>query len=201
MNTAPWETYPDLSEDRLKIISEALLNIRHNTYAELVSEHDDNYSRGCTTFGRQRQMLIQLARSGRYSWLTLASPAMDTTVNIGEVPVRFFTDDHANPKKRGFFKRNEVDQLFSPHDMDAVMFRFVVEPAATEEGDDQVFFLGYNVYQEVVVEWRYSPVTAVLHPVDSVLPKAVVQPDAEVGLKRAADDKSEGEDRAASNDG
>lgn len=198
MLSKPWQSYPDLTEERLNIIAEGLLNIRHDTHAELATPLDDNYIRGCATFGRQRQYLIQLAQRGRYDWLTLTSPAMDTTINIGAVPVRFFTDDHDNPKKRGFFRRNEVDQLFASDDQKAVMFRFVVEPAVTDEGEDQVFFLGYNVFQEIVVEWRYNPVPTVLHAVDAGAPQAVVQPDAVVELKPAADAQG---DAAASNDG
>lgn len=199
MPILPWKSRPELTENRLKIIAEGLLNVRHDTYAELATALDDNYSRACTTFGRQRQYLLQLAQSGQYEWLTLASPAMDLTVNIVTTPVRFFTDDHDSPKKRGFFKRNEVDQLFSSSDNEPILFRFVVEPAATDVDEDQVYFLGYNVFQEVVVEWRYRPVTTVLHSVDSSLPKAVVQPDAEVQLKPAVN--AQGGDTAANNDG
>lgn len=115
---------------------------------------------------------------------------MDLTVNIGGIPVRFFTDDHDSPKKQGYFRRNEVDQLFSTDDTQPVLFRFVVEPAATPEDEDRIYFLGHNAYQEVVVEWQYRPSTSVMHPVETVEPPAVVQPDAEVGLKSA--DKEQG---------
>lgn len=199
MLSKPWNSSPDLAEDRLNVIAEGLLNVLHDTHAELATPLDDNYSRGCATFGRQRQYLIQLAQSGRHDWLTLASPAMDTTINIGVIPVRFFTDDHESPKKRGFFRRNEVDQLFASDDKKAVLFRFVVETAVADEADDQVFFLGYNIFQEVVVEWRYNPVPVILHAVDAGEPQAVVQPDAEVKLKPAAD--AQQNNAAASNDG
>lgn len=183
MTILPWQAHNDLTEERLSILAEGLLNVRHDTYAELATRLDDNYSRGCATFGRQRQWLMQQAKSERYDWLTLASPAMDLTVNIGSIPVRFFTDDHDSPKKPGYFKRNDVDQLFSSDDTEPVVFRFVVEPAATSEDEDRVFFVGHNVYQEVVVEWQYRPRTAIILPVESNAPQAVVQSDAEVGLK------------------
>lgn len=191
----PWEARQDLTEARLRVIAEGLLNVRHDTHAELATRLDDNYSRACTTFGRQRQWLLQLAKSGRYSWLTLASPAMDLTVNIGNIPARFFTDDHDSPKKRGYFRRNDVDQLFSTNDTEPVMFRFVVEPAATSDDEDRVFFLGHNAYQEVVVEWQYRPRTAIIRPVESDVPRAVVQSDAEVGLK--LQDEEQGGDAAS----
>lgn len=192
MTMLPWQAHNELTEKRLSIIAEGLLNVRHDTYAELATRLDDNYSRACTTFGRQRQWLLQLAQSGRYDWLTLASPAMDLTVNVSVIPVRFFTDDHDNPKKGGYFKRNEVDQLFSTDDTKPVMFRFVVEPAATADDEDRVFFLGYNAYQEVVVEWQYRPRTAIIHPIESDVPQAVVQSDAEVDLK-SQDKEQDGE--------
>ncbi|MDR1063640.1 MAG: hypothetical protein LBL48_06875 [Azoarcus sp.] len=197
MTMFPWQAHADLTEERLSIIAKGLLNVRHDTYTELATPLDDNYSRACTTFGRQRQWLMQLAQSGRYSWLTLASPAMDLTVSIGSIPLRFFTDDHDSPRKQGYFRRNEVDQLFSVDDTQPVMFRFVIEAAATEEDEDRVFFLGYNAYQEVVVEWQYRPKTAVLHPIEADVPQAVVQSDAKVGLKpqdKEQDDKAVGDD-------
>lgn len=190
----PWQSRPDLTEIRLRIIAEGLLNVRHDTYAELATPLDDNYSRACATFGRQRQYLLQLALSKRYDWLGLASPAMDLTINIGTTPIRFFTDDHANPKKRGYFRRNEVDQLFSTDDNEPVIFRFVVEPALTSEDEDQVFLLGHNAHQELVVEWQYRPVATILHAVDSSEPKTVVQAEAEIGLKSASDHQ---DDKAA----
>lgn len=197
MTMLPWQANPELTEKRLSIIAEGLLNVRYDTHVELSSRLDDNYTRATATFGRQRQWLLQLAQSGRYDWLTLASPAMDVTVNIGMVPVRFFTDDHDSPKKGGYFKRNEVDQLFSTDDTKPVIFRFVVEPAANADDEDRVFFLGYNVYQEVVLQWQYRPRIAVIHPVQSDVPPAVVQSDAEIGLK--SQDKEQGSETASSN--
>ena len=183
MSILPWQAHEDLTEQRLSIIAEGLLNVRHDTYAELATKLDDNYIRGCATFGRQRQWLMQLAKSGQYDWLTLASPTMDLTVNVGSIPVRFFTDEHDSPKKPGYFKRNEVDQLFYTDDTKPVMFRFVVEPAATADAEDRVFFIGHNVYQEVIVEWQYRPRATVIVPVESQAPMPVVQSEVEVDIK------------------
>jgi hypothetical protein len=73
MAIAPWQAHAELTEERLSIIAEGLLNVRHDTYAELSTHLDDNYTRACATFGRQRVWVTQLALSGRYNWLTLAS--------------------------------------------------------------------------------------------------------------------------------
>lgn len=198
MSMLPWMAHADLTERRLNVIAEGLLNVRHDTCAELITELDDNYIRGCATFGRQRQWLMQLAKNGKYDWLTLASPTMDVTVNIGAVPVRFFTDDHDSPKKPGYYRRNMVDQLFETDDTKPVIYRFIVEPAATEDDEDRVFFLGHNAYQEVVVEWQYRPRAAIILPVEPGAPKPVVQPNAEVGLKIQGDNHDA---KAASNNG
>ena len=198
MSMLPWQAHEDLTEQRLSIIAEGLLNVRHDTYAELATKLDDNYIRGCATFGRQRQWLMQLAKSGQYDWLTLASPAMDLTVNIGSIPVRFFTDEHDNPKKPGYFKRNEVDQLFYTDDTKPVMFRFVVEPAATADDEDRVFFIGHNAYQEVIVEWQYRPTATVIVPIEPQAPMPVVQSEVEVDIKAL---NKEQEDKAVKNNG
>ena len=52
---------------------------------------------------------------------------MDITFEIEGIPVRFFADDPENPKKPGFFRRNSVDQLFTPIDSIPTIWRFVVE--------------------------------------------------------------------------
>jgi hypothetical protein len=192
MSLSPWQIYPELTEERLSIISEGLLNVRHDTHSELATRLDDNYSRACATFGRQRQWLMQEAKSGRYKWLALSCPTMDLTVNIGSIPVRFFTDDHDSPRKLGYFRRNDADQLFSSDETQPVMFRFVVEPSLVESEEDRVFFLGYNIFQEVVVEWRYRPKTTTIYPIESDVPPAVVQSDAEVEIK-SPDEKESGD--------
>lgn len=196
MSMLPWQAHEDLTEQRLSIIAEGLLNVRHDTYAELATKLDDNYIRGCATFGRQRQWLMQLAKSGQYDWLTLATPTMDLTVNIGSIPVRFFTDEHDSPKKPGYFKRNEVDQLFYTDDTKPVMFRFVVEPAATADDEDRVFFIGHNAYQELIVEWQYRPRATVIVPIEPQAPMPVVQSDVEVNIKSQDEEQ---EDKAKNN--
>lgn len=46
------------------------------------------------------------------------------------------------------FRRNNVDDLFSNDDGHPVMWRFVVEKSLTEDDEDRVLFVGYNVFQE-----------------------------------------------------
>lgn len=179
----PQRFYADLTSDRLETIAAALLDIRFNTIREMDSPYDDAYTRETPVFGRSRNKLIEMCRSGKYDWLTLASPAMDITFRIGQIPCRFFRDDHEAPKKAGFFKRNHVDDLFGVDEEHPVMWRFIVERAMTDEDEDRVFFNGYNAFQEKVSEWVYASAGPVLHSVGSETPPAREIPPAQVDVR------------------
>lgn len=168
----PSHFFPELSDDRLKIIASNLLDLRFSTISELSTKYDDNYVRETAVFGRSRNMLIELSKSGKYDWLELSNPAMDITFKIGSVPCRFFRDDPNSPGKSGFFKRNAVDDLFAIDDQQPVMWRFIVEKALAEEDEDRVYFFGYNVYQEKISEWVYLASAPTLHSVDRDVPES-----------------------------
>ena len=102
----PWDFHPQLTEERLTIIAKELLRVLNDTYAQLSTSLDNNYTRSTCTFGRQWQLLIDLCLSGQYDWLHLTNAGLDITFTIDTIPVRFFTDDPANPKKDGFYRRN-----------------------------------------------------------------------------------------------
>jgi hypothetical protein len=189
---------PELTDDRLSVVATSLLDVRYATIREMNTQFDDNYTRETAVFGRSRNMLIQLAQNGKYDWLSLKHAGMDITFVIGEVPCRFFRDDPESPDKLGFFKRNAVDDLFSTDDQEPVMWRFVLEKAMTEDDEDKVFFLGYNVYQEKVAEWEYSASTAALHSVDKDTPSAIEIPPASVEVRDDQSDKQD-EDRKTGN--
>lgn len=198
-STHPAVFYPELSDYSLRVIADKLLDIRYSTFQEMNSPFDDNYTRESAVFGRSRNMLINMALSGKYDWMSLKHAAMDVTFNIGQVPCRFFRDDPNNPEKSGFFKRNAVDDLFAMDEQHPVMWRFVVEKALSEEDEDRVFFIGYNVYQDKVSEWVYRATAPTLHAVDKDVPAAAVIPPAFVDV-REVDSAHEGNDRKIGND-
>ena len=179
----PVSYYPELSDDRLRVIAVKLLDIRYSTFREMSTPFDDNYTRETSVFGRSRNMLIEMAMGRQYSWMSLKHAAMDITFNIGQVPCRFFRDDPNSPEKAGFFKRNSVDDLFAKDEGHPVMWRFVVEKALTEDDEDRVFFVGYNVYQEKVSEWIYRASGSTLHTVDQGTPIAAEIPAATVDVR------------------
>lgn len=178
----PSSFHAALTDERLRVIAASLLNVRHDTLALLSSRLDDNYTRESAVFGRQRNLLIEMALGSELPWMTLAHPGMDVTFCIEAVPCRFFTDDSEAPRKEGFFRRNAVDALFSTDDRRPVLWRFVVEPALTEDGEDQVLFIGYNAYQEKVSQWVFRPSMPTLHSVDEEPPAPALLPAAGVEL-------------------
>ncbi|HIE6599422.1 hypothetical protein [Proteus mirabilis] len=171
---APWECFPQLTEERLTIIAEELLRVLDQTYEQLSTPLDDNYTKGTCTFGRQRQLLIKLCMSGQYEWLSLTNPGMDVTFNIDGIPVRFFADDPENPKKPGYFRRNQVDQLWKTELSDPTIHRFVIEKPEFEGEDARVHFLGCNALEEIVSKWTYGENRiSVLHSTDDEKPTSV----------------------------
>lgn len=195
----PTRFYPELSDNRLQEIAIKLLDMRYSTFREMNSPFDDNYTRETAVFGRSKNMLINMALSGEYDWMSLKHAGMDVTFNIGRVPCRFFRDDPSSPEKAGFFRRNVVDDLFSVDEQDPVMWRFVVEKALTEDDEDQVFFVGYNVYQEKVSEWMCRASAPTLYAVDQETIAAVEIPPAFVDV-RESDPVDQGNDRKTGSD-
>lgn len=185
----PSSFYPELSSDRLQVIAEALLDLRFDTLKQMSTEHDDSYTKETAVFGRSRNMLISLARSGQYPWLTLSHAGMDVRFDIGSVRCRFFRDDPDSPAKYGFFRLNAVDSLFVTDDTLPVIWRFIVEKALSEDAEDCVVFAGYNVYQEKVSEWIYEGSTPALHSVDKQVPQAAVIPAASIGVRENSVEK------------
>jgi hypothetical protein len=190
----PWKLRAVLTEDRLNLIASNLREIFYGVETMLITDDDCNYGRGALFFSRSRQRLIRLGTSGDHAWLKLTNPAMDVTLEIGGLPFRFFRDDYETPKKKGFWRRNDSDQLFDPDDREPVFFRFIVQRPLTEDDELEIYFIGYNATQEPVCEWRYGHVR-VLHQVDEQLPPAVPQeaayadiPQSEEAAPRASND-------------
>lgn len=200
MVNAPHEFNPALTEYRLRVVAEALLEVLYDTELELAGPLDDGYTRGTATFGRQRNALIQLCNSGQHSWLQLTHAGMDMTFEIGGVPCRFFSDDPTNPRKPGFFRRNDSDQLFDIEIDAPLMFRFIVAKAQHVDEEAEVFFIGYDVNQNESFRWQYSRSTPALSSVDDSRPAEVPLPNPADMLRPKNSDEDVSNDRAVGDD-
>jgi hypothetical protein len=88
-----------LTTDRLQLVAQWLLEERYATEDDLRRDTDTHYTRGCTTFGRQRLLIIREASSKDHPWLSITNYANDLVFTIGGVPCRFSNDDALNPSK------------------------------------------------------------------------------------------------------
>lgn len=188
----PWDVYPALTEARLRLIAGTLLDVMYTTELELDTPLDDAYTRGSTTFGRQRNALIALCQKGAHPWLRLTHAAMDLTFEIGSVPCRFFADDPDAPKKPGYWRRNDADQLFPSEPGQAEVFRFIVEKAHSSDDEADVHFVGYDAQQQIACRWRYSSSVPTLASVDESLPREVDLPPARAARPKRDQESTDG---------
>lgn len=188
----PADFHAELTEDRLSVIAKALLDVYDDTHSALSTDLDDNYTRGATTFGRSRNKLIAMHQSGQYSWFKLLDPSADITCGIGNVPFRFFRDDHENPKKRGFWRRNPQDDLFAEDDDQPTIFRFVLEHPLVEDDEARVYFLGFSQTGTLRCEWQYAGSVRSLHSVDDTRAHVEAQDSPTVLLRDGEEDSKPG---------
>ena len=191
----PTDFRPALTDARLRVVAEALLDVFFDTELEMATPLDDGYTRGCATFGRQRNALIHLCTNGEHEWLKLTNAAMDVTFEIGGVPCRFFADDPLQPRKRGFFRRNACDQLFADSLGEPALFRFIVAKPATPDEDVEVFFIGYDEGDNEVFRWQHSRSAPVNSSDDADVPAEVALEPAKVRPRiQAVPDKAAGDE-------
>ncbi|GAB2805072.1 hypothetical protein [Dyella kyungheensis] len=153
-----------LSSDRLQMIANWLLEELYNTQDDLTRATDSSYGRGCTTFDRQRNRIIQEAVSGDHPWLGLENSTFALVFTIGGVPCRFSNDDPANPSKGAVLLTNPYQSSFLEFVEEGTpgRFCFVVDRGFDGIGEPRVEFLGFSVTGDLVCKW-VSDSTRVLY--------------------------------------
>ncbi|HHR6112116.1 hypothetical protein [Providencia alcalifaciens] len=112
--------------------------------------------------------------SDKYDWLSLTNSGMDVTFNIENIPIRFFLMTLSPPKKQGYFRRNQVDQLWEPEQSVPIVHRFVIEKPEFEGEGAKAHFLDYNALGEQVSKWTYGEARVpVLPSTDNTPPTTV----------------------------
>jgi hypothetical protein len=181
---------PDLTHERLTIIASILLEEYYNTLDNLTSNHDCNYTRGCTAFGRQKNRIINLALSGTYPWLQLLNSGYDLVFAIGSVSCRFSSDNPKNPKKKATLTVNRYQQqLFDESKNDEpCRYCFVLDKGYNDDTEPKVVFVGFDASGSIKCLWE-SDTIRTLHSVTLVVtPNAVEIGKPAVKPKRTSTD-------------
>lgn len=145
-----------LSTDRLVLVSKWLLEELFATEDDLNRDTDGGYTRGCTTFGRQRSRIIAEATRGQYDWLGISNNGNDLVFTIDGVPCRFSNDDPSNPSKDAVLiaNRYQLDFLEFAEEGNPARFCFVIDRGVSETSDPKVVFLGFTPTNEIVCKWE-----------------------------------------------
>lgn len=154
----------ELISERLEQISQWLLEELYATEDDLSRSTDSGYTRGCTTFGRQRKRLVGEALSGKYEWLGLLNSNNDIVFTIGGVPCRFSNDDPANPSKDAVLTANRYQTDFLEFAMNGEpgRFCFIIDRGREGSSEPRVEFLGFTPSGEIACRW-VSNAARVLH--------------------------------------
>lgn len=156
MTLPPPSTFnQELTPDRLETISQWLLEELYATEDDLSRPTDSGYTRGCTTFGRQKNRIVAEALSGRHPWLNLLNGNNDIVFTIAGVPCRFSNDDPANPSKDAVLTANryQMDFLEFAIKGEPGRFCFIIDRGHDGTIEPRVEFLGFAPSGEILCRW------------------------------------------------
>lgn len=151
---------PQLSADRLQTVSTWLLEELNATEDDLVRDTDNGYTRGCTSFMRQRVRILNEATSKKHSWLGIVNPGNDLVFSIEGIPCRFSNDDPDDPKKDAVKIANRYQTTFLDFDDESApsRFCFVIDRGLEGISDPHVAFLGFTAADSLVTRWASDKV-------------------------------------------
>ncbi|MFS1290234.1 hypothetical protein ACLRDI_21195 [Pseudomonas piscis] len=200
----PSEISSSLTSARLSVIAERILDVLDDALRTASTELDCSYARGTLSWARIKNALVLLANSNQYPWLSIRHSGNDLLLGIGNEIVRFFLDDHENPKKMRVLNPTNSEakqlQLFQEDAHSEFLWRFIIERALTDEDEHQVYFVGYESHAEkdgtLIAEWRYNAERVrTLAAVDDEIPAAAkLEP---IKLSPIDEDTAEGKDDEA----
>lgn len=177
---------PELSSDRLQIVSQWLLDELYATEDDLSRPTDNGYTRGCTTFGRQRNRIIAEVLSARHAWLGLPNSNNDLVFTIGGVPCRFSNDDPSNPSKDAVLtvNRYQMDFLEFATDSEPARFCFIIDRGHDGAAEPRVEFLGFTPSGVIACRWVSNAVRVLRVEGQQTLPQPVDVAKPQVAPKR-----------------
>jgi hypothetical protein len=177
---------PELSAHRLEAVAQWLLEELYATEDDLSRATDNGYTRGCTTFGRQRNRIIAEATSARHPWLGLLNENNDIVFTIGGVPCRFSNDDPSNPSKDAVLTANRYQTGFLEFaaDTEPARFCFVIDRGYEDDAGARVEFLGFTASDVLVCRWVSDTVRVLRLEGQQTLPQPVEVAKPQVAPKR-----------------
>lgn len=177
---------PELSADRLQSVSQWLLDELYATEDDLSSPTDNGYTRGCTTFGRQRNRIIKEVQSTKHPWLGLLNSNNDLVFTIGGVPCRFSNDDPSNPSKDAVLtvNRHQMDFLEFATDNQPARFCFIIDRGHYGVAEPRVEFLGFTPSGVIACRWVSNAVRVLRVEGKQTLPQPVDVAKPQVAPKR-----------------
>ncbi|KAB0583550.1 hypothetical protein F7Q92_07700 [Ideonella dechloratans] len=175
-----------LSSDRLQEVASWLLEEFYATEDDLSRRTDTGYTRGCTTFGRQRSRIVAEVASGKHHWLGLSNGNNDLVFTIGGVPCRFSNDDPVNPSKKAVLTANRHQMGFlefaSPGEPGR--FCFIIDRGQDGAGEPRVELLGFTPSDEVACRWVSDTVRVLRMEGEQPLAPMVPVGKPQIGPKR-----------------
>ena len=176
----------ELSPDRLESVSQWLLDEFYATEDDLSRPTDSGYTRGCTTFGRQRSRIITEVMSGRHAWLGLPNSNNDIVFTVGGVPCRFSNDDPSNPSKDAVLTANryQMDFLEFATDSEPARFCFIIDRGHDGAAEPRVEFLGFTPNGVIACRWVSNAVRVLRVEGQQALPQPVDVAKPQVAPKR-----------------
>jgi hypothetical protein len=175
---------PQLTADRLSIVARWMLEELYATEDDLSRDTDNGYTRGCTTFGRQRCRIISEARSGK------SAEANDIVFTIGGIPCRFSNDDAESPSKDAVLTANRFQSEFVEFaaDTEPARFCFVIDRGHGPDAEAKVEFLGFTPTNQLACRW-VSDSVRLLRSTDgeNALPEPVQVSKPQIAPKRRDD--------------
>ena len=190
----------ELSSDRLQAVAGWLLEEWGATQDDHTRATDDAYTRGCTTFGRQKNRFLQEFLAARHPWLSLANgKSNDLVLMVGAVPCRFASDSVENPSKSAVLETHELQMPFAEFSRSGEPVRhcFVIDPGVGDE-EARVVLSGYSASGQLVSRWesdRVRRLSVVSKPEE--LPRPVELDKPAISVKRAKPDEDEGDAQTA----
>lgn len=182
-----------LSSDRLEAVSQWLLDELYATEDDLSRSTDSGYTRGCTTFGRQRSRIIAETISGQHAWLGLPNSNNDIVFTIGGVPCRFSNDDPSNPSKDAVLVANrfQMDFLEFAASSEPARFCFIIDRGRDGAAEPRVEFLGFTPSGEIACRWVSNAVRVLRVAGQQSLPQPVDVAKPQIAPKRRDDGDAE----------